>query len=771
MKKIIIILFTACITLAVAQNKRALDINFDATQDDNKSFSKTTSYSSRQISNDKISATLIDAGYYTLGTVAGLSAGSLDDNCPLSYGHPYAMTSYPVFSIDGSWYTMDSFFPGESSFVMHTSADSLTLNLTLDNLISIKFSISIEGDSYELYLQSANLDTMAHNIGLGFVYDPTLGSGGDGALFVADQYITHETTFETSLSSLAIWERSQSARGLGLNVQFDEQAQVIAANWPQIYETDDPVLLAPHNIRLYDLALKMYWPETEVSKQEDTQVSMRVKLQQPDFSSAVFTRWDLPLFLSLEDNIMFPREFSTFMKVASTQNNTFPNSYIKLEFPGTISSNTDSYNLPVTGSTPSYKEIKMQSTISYEEKVVGITASILQGNEVLDTFNRLVYVPQTPITYSGLKIVDDSVSVANFPQTDIIFALEKEETGRKILDLTEENIFLYENDHRINDFTFDKFGGGGSNLADVAFVLDVSGSMGDEITAVRNNIGGFADSLAARGYDYRIGIVTFSTTVDHVWDFTDNIDQIKNNLASISLWGGIEDSPAALYRASQLSYREGSKRTIIWITDEPYPEDSYTQQQVVNRMLDMGIVVNGVGLTSLQTDWFNPILIPTGGNFYDINGNFKDILLDVSNMDDQTRYILSYQSQQQTVSIDIKLEIHYAGLGIIKDFSVEPGEALTTSFAKLLCYPNPFNPAITFSIGSTDYKQGSLTIYNVLGQAVKQFNLREGLTQVTWQAGNDLKNPVSTGFYYVALKLVDQAGNVHHQKSKILYLK
>ena len=54
-------------------------------------------------------------------------------------------------------------------------------------------------------------------------------------------------------------------------------------------------------------------------------------------------------------------------------------------------------------------------------------------------------------------------------------------------------------------------------------------------------------------------------------------------------------------------------------------------------MLEKGITVNGVGLIELQTDWFDPVVIPTNGNFYDINGNFRDILLDVSNMPSQDR--------------------------------------------------------------------------------------------------------------------------------------
>jgi len=771
MKRILIILTALCLSVA-AQNKKVLDIIEQSNSDNEQtSFAKTTIYSSRQISNEQISATLIEGGYYTLGTVSGLDASKLDDNCPLSYGHPYAMTSYPLFSIDSTWYTMDAFFPGPGQRIMHSSEDSLSLTYTVENLFSIYFSISIEGDNYELNLQSANLDTVPHHIGLGFVYDPTLAAGGDGALFIADQHISAETTFKTALSSFTVRERSESAQGLGIECQFEDSAHVIAANWLQIYETNDPVIVNPSNLPLYDLAIKMFWPETLLEPSGKHGTSMQMKLLQPDFSSAVFTRWDLPHFLSLEDNIMFPREFSTCMEVFSANNESYDNCQIKLEFPTTLSSEIDNYDLSISAGTPFYQKINMQSSLSDEDKVVGIAVSVIQDDKVLDRFDRFVYVPETPITYSGLQIVNDTLSVERFPQTEIIFALEKQASGQRILDLFSENVFLRENDQKISDFTFEKYTGGGSNLADVVFVLDISGSMGNEINAVRENIGEFADSLLAKGFDYQIGVITFSTTVDNIWDLTDDIEQIKHNLSGINLWGGTEDSPSALWEATQLSFRSGSRRTIIWITDEPYPEHNYTKEQVVNRMLDMGIVVHGVGLVSLQTDWFNPIVIPTGGNFYDINGNFKDILLDVSNIGGQSRYILSYHSQQDLESLEIELEIHYAGLGVIKKYTVDTSQSVSGSFAKLACYPNPFNPTVTFSISPAEYEQGKLTIFNVLGQAVKTFSLHNGISTITWRADNDIQSRVSSGFYYVALQLVDHSGKIHQEKAKILYLK
>ena len=47
--------------------------------------------------------TLIQGGYFTLGTNNGISSTTLDDLCGITFGHPYAMTSYPLLSVDGAW--------------------------------------------------------------------------------------------------------------------------------------------------------------------------------------------------------------------------------------------------------------------------------------------------------------------------------------------------------------------------------------------------------------------------------------------------------------------------------------------------------------------------------------------------------------------------------------------------------------------------------------------------------------------------------------------
>ncbi len=725
------------------------------------------------LENDRISATLINGAYFTLGTTKGISESRLDDNCDLTFGHPFAKTSYPVFSIDGNWYRLADYFTETGQSELLKNGDTLKYSAQVKDLLHIEFSIIQEGESNDLILRHriTNLDSVGHSFGQGIVVDPALGKWGDGHLFFNEQFVSDDIVLTGLNRSLVLWERAQGAKGIALELQYTTAPdQVIVANWPDVYLNDAPDFEESPYGKLYDLVLQLFWNEQEHQAGEQVQTDLILNLAGPDFSSPVFMRWDLPQVIGMENGLMFPRNPDSYIEINNQNEMDITAGELHLTLPRAFKTDDNPVDVNAPMSESHLKKINLQSKIVYEDEVSELNVKLIQNNVILDEMNKRVFVPATIFSEEGLLIVNDSLATSAYPNVEIIFSVEKEETGQRILNLTEENIFLFEDDQPIDDFSLEKYGDAG--LVDVVFVLDCSGSMQNEIDAVRDNIGEFADSLAAYGYDYKIGIVTFSTSVDDVWDLTDDIDLIRDNLASISLWGGIEDSPAALWKATELSIREGSKRTIIWITDEAYPETTYTKEQIVNRMLEMDFTVHGVGLNNLQTDWFSPIVIPTGGNFYDINGNFRDILLDVSRMEAQDRYMLSYTSPNQNMQEhSIKLQLHYAGLGVVKfiNYSLNDENHLTKT---LNFYPNPFNPTINFQVNAENFQRGEIKIYNLLGQLVKNISFTGQSSRVVqWNAANDAGNLVGSGFYVVQLFLYDSGERQHHETAKILYLK
>ena len=70
-------------------------------------------------------------------------------------------------------------------------------------------------------------------------------------------------------------------------------------------------------------------------------------------------------------------------------------------------------------------------------------------------------------------------------------------------------------------------------------------------------------------------------------------------------------------------------------------------------------------------------------------------------------------------------------------------------------YPNPFNPTTQIRFDIPEMSNVNLTIYNMLGQKVKVFNMESapaGYHALTWNATNELGAPVSAGVYLYQLQ-------------------
>jgi len=136
-------------------------------------------------------------------------------------------------------------------------------------------------------------------------------------------------------------------------------------------------------------------------------------------------------------------------------------------------------------------------------------------------------------------------------------------------------------------------GGGGSGQADIVFVIDRSGSIvGDERPAIETEISDVASSLQNQGIDAQFAIVDYFTGADLDLDLTGNVSDIEaafndgpasgNNSPSGS--GGESLSNAILYASNAVSFRSGSKRIYVGITDEPDQSTSQEKTDAVNEI-------------------------------------------------------------------------------------------------------------------------------------------------------------------------------------------
>lgn len=757
---LIFLLILSCSSFA--QNKKSYDVN-------ELKLSKTSAVDISEIksSNSKIEASLITGGYFTLGIDKGNPLTTLDDGCQVTYGHPYAMTSFPVFSVDGKWIKAN-----ELTGTISGRGDTLSFIGSAAN-IDAAFVMILEDQRVRILVRVKNTGIEQHTFGSGIVLDPALGKWGDGVLYSGMKRIVNDTLMNfTNGFDITLREKSTGAGGIGVQVTSASVNKMIVNNWNESLSSPAPEVIPVELKILYDMVLRIYFNDTNLAAGEEKSEEISVTMLEPDFNSKVFTRWDLPGYFDLADNLMFPRNFDTYTEILNTSS-----AQISCEqniiISDLISSLRQNYQLTIPASTPLFNKVTMKSQLTFENRIVTASVVLKENNVIIDELRRNIFLPATPVSDTGLVITDDSLGTTSFPEVNLFFAVENSSTGNRILDLAKENIYLYENGSRIDSYALSKFASGGPALADVVFVLDISGSMGDNINQVRSYIGEFADSLAKRGYDYKMGIVTFSTTVDSVWDLTEDIEFLKRKLGAINLWGGVEDSPSALFTASNLSFRPGSKRTIIWVTDEEYPETKYTKLQVVDQMLRNEITVHGVGPDFLQTEWFNPILIPTGGKFYNIIGNFRDILMDVSRMEAQDKYHISYQSKLQTgEQKELTMKVFYGGYGAVKTYTFNGSSNPAGTQSYLSYYPNPFNPEITFKVKPGNYSKVEMRIFSILGECVKTYKPdNAAYVQFTWNAKNDMGSPVSTGFYIVQLIMTDINDKVYQESAKILFLK
>ena len=80
---------------------------------------------------------------------------------------------------------------------------------------------------------------------------------------------------------------------------------------------------------------------------------------------------------------------------------------------------------------------------------------------------------------------------------------------------------------------------------------------------------------------------------------------------------------------------------------------------------------------------------------------------------------------------------------------------IPTEFALKQNYPNPFNPSTTIEFAIPKLADVNLTIYNVLGQSIKNIqmnNTQAGRYSIIWNGTNNFGAKVSTGIYFYKIK-------------------
>ena len=210
---------------------------------------------------------------------------------------------------------------------------------------------------------------------------------------------------------------------------------------------------------------------------------------------------------------------------------------------------------------------------------------------------------------------------------------------------------------------------------DIVFLVDTSGSMGDEITKVKNALNNFADSLTDENVTFRLGLIDFgyssndsSTQYIKSHGFFEDVETFKNEISTLNDYGGYEYGLTAIRTALEMDFREGATVRFIMLTDEGYEEnnnssysDTYIQADSATSLLNTaGVVLDVVGKMDSSYGYSNscqneytPIANATGGNFYDIDSLdyttiLNDIVQEIVNQNDTVMVNLNDVGESET---------------------------------------------------------------------------------------------------------------------------
>lgn len=162
-----------------------------------------------------------------------------------------------------------------------------------------------------------------------------------------------------------------------------------------------------------------------------------------------------------------------------------------------------------------------------------------------------------------------AVDISRYPDVSVVVDA-RDSLGNYFPALKSSDMLIYQDERPMKVSALDHISANNSVPVDIAFVIDQTGSMDQEVREVKNNIIEFTQRLAARGVDYRLALITFSDRIERYKDFTEDVKTFISWIDDLKIGGGGDDNENALdglAEAATLKYRQASQRIVILITD------------------------------------------------------------------------------------------------------------------------------------------------------------------------------------------------------------
>ncbi|WP_066494852.1 fibronectin type III domain-containing protein [Abyssisolibacter fermentans] len=158
---------------------------------------------------------------------------------------------------------------------------------------------------------------------------------------------------------------------------------------------------------------------------------------------------------------------------------------------------------------------------------------------------------------------------------------------------------------------------------DIVFIIDRSGSMGNDIRDVRNEIKNFTDKLSRQGLAYRLGLISYEYS-PRTYSLTSSVDVFKQNLSNINVSGGTENGLDAIMEAlNTYTFYDNAIKYFVLIGDETVTSrKGYSNQEVINELKRNDVILTAVGDSSVRSQFRN-LSSSTGGLYLSLGSNFS----------------------------------------------------------------------------------------------------------------------------------------------------
>jgi len=153
-----------------------------------------------------------------------------------------------------------------------------------------------------------------------------------------------------------------------------------------------------------------------------------------------------------------------------------------------------------------------------------------------------------------------------------------------------------------------------TNRVDIVFLLDASGSMSENISAVGNHLSDMADTFSKNGLDFTLGVVKFRYAEILVFPQTSDITKYQRLLKNVDTYGTERAYDAIAKAIDRVVFRGNAARHFIMVTDEQM-SGSLSGTEILKRCQDAKIKLDIIGI---DDEMQKALASATGGTWHPI---------------------------------------------------------------------------------------------------------------------------------------------------------